>query len=538
MREGGLRPSGRTEGILAKRILAALLLAVSAMGLFSAPALASSPTDDVRTADAIVQRALAAARSGDLKAANTAYRSYATTWLDIEDGVRAQSRDAYRAIEKQMSAMDVALAAKPAGGAAVVAALSALDDELRRFVAGEPPAAAGSSAAVATPESTTKTKPTIAGLIDLAQATDTAVDGGDFAAAKQRFDAFSDMWIEVEGEVKTRSASDYRAVENDMARIDTAISQRSADAARLLDGMKVRLARYVDAGDYKPMDAVVIILREGLEALLVVVALLAFVKKSGNEDKKGWVWGGAAAGAGISLALGIVIKVLFDNAFDGANRELLEGVTGLVAAAMMLYVSHWLHSKSSLGAWKRYIGENTTRALARGSLIGLALLAFLAVFREGAETVLFLMGMAGRISTADLLLGLGIGAAVLAVIGVLLIVAGLKLPIRPFFAVASVLTFYLCFKFVGAGIHSLQVAGKVGAHTAGYLPESDVLGLFPTWETTLVQAALLVAALAVVLAGRMRAKRPPAAASDNDPATAATPATPTAEAPEPEGVRS
>jgi high-affinity iron transporter len=129
----------------------------------------------------------------------------------------------------------------------------------------------------------------------------------------------------------------------------------------------------------------------------------------------------------------------------------------------------------------------------------LSLLSFLAVFREGAETVLFLLGMTGKIATADLLLGLAIGAAFLAVLGVLLIFAGIKIPMRPFFAVASVLTFYLCFKFLGTGIHGLQVADVLPATTADILPSNETLGLFPTWQTTVPQIALLLTGLAIAV---------------------------------------
>ena len=108
----------------------------------------------------------------------------------------------------------------------------------------------------------------------------------------------------------------------------------------------------------------------------------------------------------------------------------MEGLVGLFAAGMLLYVSYWLHSNASLGAWQRYISRSTRRVLATGSIMGLSLLSFLAVFREGAETVLFLLGMTGKIATADLLLGLVIGTVFLAVIGVLLVVAGIRIPMR------------------------------------------------------------------------------------------------------------
>jgi high-affinity iron transporter len=268
--------------------------------------------------------------------------------------------------------------------------------------------------------------------------------------------------------------------------------------------MSRRLAPYENAGNYKVFDATFIVLREGLEALLVVVALLAFLKRSGNSDKSSYIWGGATFGVAASIALGVAIHTLFGKAFSGEHRELLEGATGLVAAAMLLYVAYWLHSQSSIGAWQRYIQKRTTAALATGSLFGLGLLSFFAVFREGGETVLFLIGMTGKIAAADLMLGLAIGAVFLAIVGLLLTVIGIRIPMRPFFAVASVLTFYLCFKFIGTGIHSLQVADVLPARTADFLPENDTFGLFATWQTTIPQVILLLAGLVIFVRTRLQ----------------------------------
>lgn len=195
----------------------------------------------------------------------------------------------------------------------------------------------------------------------------------------------------------------------------------------------------------------------------------------------------------------------------GSNRELLEGISGLIAAAMLFGVSFWLHGKSHAGAWQKYIRERTTAALATGSLFSLALLAFFAVFREGAETALFYIGIAPSISTGDLFLGIGIALAVLAVAGVLVLWVGVRLPLRPFFLVTSALIFYLGFKFIGTGIHALQVAQALPASGASFLPDLPALGVFPTWQTTLPQLLLLGVAVMVVVLERV--VRRPAAAS-------------------------
>ena len=476
--------------------LLGLVIVAALLWLTPGVARAAGPVDDLRDAGALVAQALKSAQAGDLAAAASSYQAFENRWFDIEDAVREASRESYRAIEGQMSQVNIALAATPPSKDAVTRALSALAAANDAFIAGKPPVG---SATPATAEA--RGASSMTALLEVLGATKAAVQSGDWATATARWDVFGAMWIDVEGQVKTRSAGDYRATEDDMARVSTGLNAKAASAIGLLDGINARLTPYVAATSYGPFDATIIIFREGMEAMLVVVALLAFLKRSGNEDKGRFIWGGAAVGLIGSIALGLAINAILGKVFTGENREFMEGATGLVAAAMLLYVSYWLHSKSSLGAWQHYINDRTTQALATGSLYGLATLSFLAVFREGGETVLFFLGMAGSITAQDLFIGLGIGVVILAVIGVLLTVVGMRIPIRPFFQVASVLTFYLCFKFLGTGVHALQVADLLPARTAEVLPANDILGLYPTWETTIVQLALVAIALGIWVRG-------------------------------------
>ena len=224
--------------------------------------------------------------------------------------------------------------------------------------------------------------------------------------------------------------------------------------------MHADLAPIAAGSSYGMWDAAIILFREGFEALLVVAALVAFLQKSGNADKRRWIWMGGAAGIAASIVVAIMAQFILNRAMANVSREVLEGVIGLFAAAMLLYVGYWLHSKASLAGWQQYIHTQSTAAIERNNLFGLAFIAFLAVFREGAETVLFYIGIAPSISTADLLTGLGVGAAGLVVLAVVMLVLGVRLPIRPFFMVATVLIYYLCLKFVGMGIHALQITGR------------------------------------------------------------------------------
>src|SRR5205807_8487610 len=143
-------------------------------------------------------------------------------------------------------------------------------------------------------------------------------------------------------------------------------------------------------------------------------------------DKQGWIWGGAVAGVALSIVLAVVIQQIFARAGAGLGSELVEGFVGLVAAAMLFYVSYWLHSKSQMGAWQAYIRARSTTALAGGSMLSLAVISFLAVFREGAETTVFYLGIAPSIAPADLWLGLGLGVLTLVLIGAAVMAIGLR----------------------------------------------------------------------------------------------------------------
>src|SRR2546421_3598235 len=463
-------------------------------------AYAAAPQEDVHDATKIVRRPTAAAKRGSLTAARGAYNQYENTWSEIEEGVRAASPDAYRATERAMDGVAAAFDAQPVDAERVVASLSALDREQQSFITGGSP----SSTTVGSTTPSGSSKPTVGTLLDLLGAARADVLNGDYAAASQRLKSFESTWLDVEGDVKTRSSDAYRQTETDMALAASLASQSSPETLDLVNRMAARLEPFREVQRYGIFDATIILLREGLEALLVMVALSAFLKKAGNVAGQRWLWTGASAGVLASIALGVAIQAFFGAVINPSNREVMEGAIGLSAAAMLVYVSYWLHSKASLGGWQAYINQRTTQAGAGGQLFGLAVLAFLAVFREGGETALFYLGMASNISNADLFIGLGLGLVLLVALGLLMVVVGVRIPMRPFFTAASVLVFYLCFKFTGTGIHALQVAGVLPDGSASFLASVDAVGVYPTWPTTIAQVVLLVLAVWVLLRARLR----------------------------------
>lgn len=175
---------------------------------------------------------------------------------------------------------------------------------------------------------------------------------------------------------------------------------------------------------------------------------------------------------------------------------------------MLLYMSYWLHSNSNIEQWNRYIQSKTETALSTGRVIYLGVLSFLAVFREGTETVLFIIGMINQISTQQLLLGILVGCGILTVIAYLMLFVGVKLPIRPFFLVSSVIVFYLCVKFMGLGVHSLQLAGIIPVSNSANLPTIDFLGFYPSWQSAVPQLAIALSAVAFLIGSQIYKKKP------------------------------
>jgi len=192
------------------------------------------------------------------------------------------------------------------------------------------------------------------------------------------------------------------------------------------------------------IQAFIILLREGFEAMLVVTALLAYLRRSGHSDKNRVIY----QGVGLALAASAVTAYLFATLLHaaGAAREAMEGFTMLIAAGVLFYVSYWLFSKREADRWQQYIRGKMTQALSKGSAFALGLAAFLAVYREGAETILFYQALAGHANSAHfhVALGLGILAAVIALLLVYMLMqrASLKIPYALFFTVTAIFLFY------------------------------------------------------------------------------------------------
>jgi high-affinity iron transporter len=253
-----------------------------------------------------------------------------------------------------------------------------------------------------------------------------------------------------------------------------------------------------------------ILVREGSEALLVIVALLAAVREAGQERRARDIYAGALLAIGISLALAWAVNHLIaDNTSDT-----LEGIFQMLAAATLFYVSSWLTARGQSDRWRTFLHNKfeASRDVA-GPSIALGLTAFLAVMREGAETVVFFQALlAGATETVErhaVTAGMLAGAMALGVIFLVLRKAAFRIPLGSFFTATSVLLYALAVIFVGQGIASFQESGVMHATFVDHVPTIQVLGIFPTMQTLAAQGLMLgLAALAMfVPIGRRGRKR-------------------------------
>ncbi|MDT0498537.1 cytochrome c/FTR1 family iron permease [Algiphilus sp. W345] len=249
--------------------------------------------------------------------------------------------------------------------------------------------------------------------------------------------------------------------------------------------------------------ALTILLREGLEALLVVVAMVAFLRKANRQDvmpyiHMGWI-GALLAGFATWLVATRLISI------SGASRELTEGFGSLFAAVVLLTVGLWMHHKSLAGRWQQYIREKLSHALTKRSAWALAALAFVVVYREVFETILFYAALWSEGGGRPVLAGLLVGSVLLAVLAWVMLRASTQLPIGRFFSASSALIAILAFVLAGKGVAGLQEAGLMSVTpVAG--PRMVWLGLFPTLESYVAQLIVVIVIFGGIAYNRIGAR--------------------------------
>ncbi|MGB3551504.1 MAG: FTR1 family protein [Candidatus Binatus sp.] len=251
-----------------------------------------------------------------------------------------------------------------------------------------------------------------------------------------------------------------------------------------------------------------ILFREGMEAMLVIVALAAATRGAGRIGRSRDIYAGALA----AILASVVLAWVVNNFITDDASDTLEGVFQLFAAATLFYVSSWMTSKGQADRWMKFIShklQSAEHSAVPGIALGLT--AFLAVMREGAETIVFFQALTSGTTEAverhAVAAGIVVATVALAATFVVIRRAADRIPMKFFFQVTSTLLYAMAIVFVGQGVASLQEASRVSATFVNYAPTIPMLGVFPTVQSLGAQAILLMLAAAAVLVPRNAAAR-------------------------------
>lgn len=335
------------------------------------------------------------------------------------------------------------------------------------------------------------------------------------AAADLALSAYLDGFEPVEPVLAARDPELMTQIEQAMGALRAAISRSrplaevqaaNQQLAGLFSEAEAALAPERASSVSSFLGAFGVLLREGLEALLIVVAMIAFLRKTERTEVLGFVHGGWASALAAGVATWFVATYFIG--ISGASRELTEGFGSLFAAIILVTVGIWMHGKSNAESWQRYIKEKMTNALSKRSGWFLFLLAFVVVYREVFETILFYAALWAQGNGLAMLGGAAAAATLLAILAWVMLRYSTRLPITQFFSWSSILIAILAVVLAGKGIAGLQEAGILGVAPLSGVPRIQMLGLFPTTETVLAQlAALAVLGLGFWLNTRRSAQR-------------------------------
>lgn len=255
----------------------------------------------------------------------------------------------------------------------------------------------------------------------------------------------------------------------------------------------------------------VLVLREGLEAILVIAAIIAYLVKTGKKKYIMSVYVGALGGILVSILLAFLFGAVA-GAQSGIAQEVFEGIGMFVAVIVLFYVSNWMLSKSETEAWERYIHKKVEASVSTGNKWVLIFAAFIAVAREGAELILFFQGVPihGTSGRNAMILAIVLSAVVLIAVFLVFRFLTVRLPLKPFFLVTSVLMYAMCFSFTGKGVSELQAAGVVNKTVIPWMGfEMDFLGIYATYESLIPQIIVLavIIIMSVVYAKKNKQQR-------------------------------
>ncbi len=406
------------------------------------------------------------------------YLKFNGVWTRNESFIRSRSVSYYGKVETAMSFLRSSMEVEPFDYENTINSFNDLKLSIQDYLEGK------------------KIENNVSGTVTLKEAVDMLKDAleafknGDKNKGQSKVKEFIQVWPTVEGDVSTRNSALYTKVETQTPIIMVKGAEKQYQDQ--LQGLITELSQIDTKAKYTFIDAMFILLREGVEALLIVLALVSSLKAANQKKGLRWVYAGAAAGILASVVIAFILQALFPAVSSGTNREILEGFVGIFAVVMMIGIGFWLHSKSSLKSWKNYIDRKMDVVLSTGSFISMFVLSFLAVFREGAETILFYVGILPLISLQNLIIGVVSAILILIVIALVLIYASSKIKIHQVFFILTWTIYFLAFKMLGTSIHMLQVVGILPLHVIRFIPTVEVLGIYANIEVFISQLILII----------------------------------------------
>ncbi|MGK0554734.1 FTR1 family protein [Macrococcus capreoli] len=398
-------------------------------------------------------------------------------WTANEKVVREDDIGRYGQIETALMMTRIALSKDPVDSNSAITQLDNLTRELNEYIQGK------------------KAKKAKAGDVSILSTylkdASKQIESNDIDGAKATLTQFITTWPNVEGDIRNSDAALYSQIEQDIPNYAGSLNKSNKDKINIaLKELNSKIEKAIAKDHYTFIDSALIMLREGVEALLIIMALISITKNAKQPKATRWIIVGSLIGLLLSVVLAMSFNILFKNV--GQGREQLEAYVGILSVIFMILIGVWLHSKSSIQNWNKFINKNITQAISSGSIFTFAFISFLSVFREGAETIIFYAGIAGKISMVQLLSGITLAVFVLILFAIFFDRITRVIPIRTLFFAMSILIFCLAFKILGVSIHTFQVLNQLSNTTIDWIPHIQMVGLYPTIETLIPQIILII----------------------------------------------
>ena len=426
----------------------------------------------------------------NVEAMKEEYKKYNNLWTRNEWVIRDKDVAYYGKVETAMSFLRGSMEVEPFDYDVTISNFNDLKKSIEDFIEGK------------TIATSVNKNTTLKDAIKILEEGLEAFKNGDKSTGQLKLKEFIVIWPTVEGDVSTRNSALYTKVESETPII--MVKGGEKEYQNKLQNLITELLQINTKAEYNFLDAMWILLREGVEALLIVLALVSSLKASKLTKGLIWVYTGGILGIVASGIIAYVLQKIFPAVSAGTNREILEGFIGIFAVIMMIGIGMWLHSKSNLKSWNHFMQRQMKAVATSGSFISMFALSFLAVFREGAETILFYVGIIPLISMKNLILGIVLAIIVLIIITIIILYTSSKIKVYKMFFLLTWMIYLLAFKMLGTSVHMLQVVGIIPLRVIPFVPTVESVGLYANWEVFVAQLIFVLVVTITMLINKKR----------------------------------